>query len=384
MDNLADSLLQGLKEEATEIKIATNKVCAEVFRDLHTNYPQLMDVELQKLNDIKFTIFLGHGESKAWKKYHSQVEDDILKEIYSSIEKVLNRAVATRELKEYLWIECKDKNNELKGIFHVPKQKIDEIRQMSDDFQAKSMKEMRNQLIQTVNDRAHHIGQPVLPDIHITLIFPTSSTINVLNYQREAGVERDNCIYSLPSVTLDTNVFLNMKRGETVDLLEFRQKYPVDLAVTHRIQEDLDLRPCEDQFLTDSYIRKIPSIMRCCFDSRSKRFLFNPEFDKPGSTEFLKAAKSIIDDFFKQTGENPPEYQDWDHLHAHYLSGRDIFLTEDKKILKIKGRLKELLDIVVMKLEEFLRLEKCQVSIWRENSENPQILQIPIETEERE
>ncbi len=384
MDNLADSLLQGLKEEATEFKVAANTACDEVFRDLHTKHPQLMDAEVKKLNDIKFTIFFNHGESKAWKKYHSQVEDDILKGISSSIEKVLNRSVETRELEKYLWIECKDKNNELKGIFHVPKRKIDEIRQMSDDFQAKSMKEMRNQLIQTVNDRAHHIGQSVLPDIHITLIFPTSSTINVLNYKREAGVEQDNCIYSLPSVTLDSNVFLNMKRGEVVDLLEFRQKYPVDLAVTHRIQEDLDLRPCEDQLLTDSYIRKIPSIMRCCFDSRSKRFLLNPEFDKPGSTEFLKAAESIIDDFFKQTGENPPEYQDWDHLHAHYLSGRDIFLTEDKKILKIKGWLKELLGIVVMKLEEFLRLEKCQVSVWRENSENPQILQIPIETEERE
>jgi hypothetical protein len=149
-----------------------------------------------------------------------------------------------------------------------------------------------------------------------------------------------------------------MKRGEPVDMLEFRKTHLVDLAVSQRIREDIKLRPDEEKFLSDYYIRTIPSIMRCSFDSEAQRFLLNPEFNKPGSTEFLKSAESIINNFFKPRGETPPGYLDWDHLHAHYLSGRDIFLTDDKKILKIKDQLKEELDIVVMNLEDFVNTFK--------------------------
>ncbi len=145
-----------------------------------------------------------------------------------------------------------------------------------------------------------------------------------------------------------------MKRGEVIDMREFRKTYLVDLAVSQRIREDIKLHPDEEKFLSDYYIRTIPSIMRSSFDSKAQRFLLNPKFNKPGSTEFLKSAESIINNFFRPRGETPPGYLDWDHLHAHYLSERDVFLTDDQKILKIKDQLKEELGIVVMSLKDFV------------------------------
>ncbi len=378
MDDLTTSLLRDLEEEATEAKVETEEACNKMLRDLHTNNPQLMAAEVKKLNDVNLTMFFGNSsaESKSWKKYHHQLEARLLKQISSEVGKFLNCPVEASELKKYL-VDSRNKNNELNGIVHGPKREIDKVRQICDDFQVRTMTEIRDMFIRVTIERARHIGQPVLPDIRITLLFPTSSTTNVLIYHAEADVVKADCIYRLPSVTLDTNVVLYMKKGKIVDPLELRKKCPVDLAVTHRIREDLKPLLSDEQFLTDNYIRKIPSIMRCCFDSRSERFLLNPEFDKPGSTEFLKMAESIIDDF-KQTGENPPEYQDWDHLHAHYMSGRDFFLTEDKKILKINCQLKEL-GIRVMRFEEFLRLiEKNGILLYPKNPENPKIQSIQI------
>ena len=49
-----------------------------------------------------------------------------------------------------------------------------------------------------------------------------------------------------------------------------------------------------------------------------------------------------------------PDWRDWDHLHAHYLRRRDVFLTWDGGILDCADELKGKLDIVVMRPEEYL------------------------------
>ena len=153
---------------------------------------------------------------------------------------------------------------------------------------------------------------------------------------------------------------------------EIYKKCPVDLAVTQRIRDDLPFDSSDEQYLTDNCIRKIPSIMRCCFDSKSKRFLLNPEYDKPGCTEFLKIAESIIEGM-KKNGGKPPEYLDWDHLHAHYISGRDIFVTEDSGILKIGSQLK-VLGMRVMRFEKLLKyIRDKRVQLYTINPENPKI-----------
>ena len=361
MDDLIDALIQDLKEAAAKSKVEMDRACAQMMKDLYTKNPELMKAKVEKIENADITICFGESSiaSDIWEKIHNRAEDRILKQISSEIEKFLNESVQDEsvqdnDLKKHLWIERKEKNNQLRGMAHCSKQEIDRVRQVCDDFRMQTITRTWDTFRQITIDSARNIGQVHLPDIRITLIFPTSNTLNILRYCTEAEVTKEEYIYSLPSVTLDTNVLLQMKRGEVVDIREFRKKYLVDLAVSQRIREDIQLHPDEEKFLSDYYIRIIPSIMRSSFDSEAKRFLLNPKFNKPGSTEFLKSAESIIDNFFKPRGEKPPEYLDWDHLHAHYLSGRDIFLTNDKKILKIKDQLKEELGIVVMSLEDFL------------------------------
>ena len=356
MDDLIDALIRDLKEEATKSKVEMDRACAQMMRDLYTKNPELMKAKVEEIENIGITICFGESSvaSDSWGKIHNRAEDRILKQIASEIEKFLNESVQDNDLKKHLWIERKGKNNELRGIAHCPKQEIDRLRQVCDDFRMQTITNTWDRFRQVTIDKARNIGQVNLPDIRIILIFPTSNTLNILRYCTEGEVTKEEYIYSLPSVTLDTDVLLKMKRGEFVDMQEFRKTYLVDLAVSQRIREDIKLRPDEEKFLSDYYIRTIPSIMRSSFDSKAQRFLLNPKFNKPGSTEFLKSAESIINIFFKPRGETPPGYLDWDHLHAHYLSGRDIFLTDDQKILKIKDQLKEELGIVVMSLEDFL------------------------------
>lgn len=356
MDDLTNALLRGLEEEAAKSKAEMDTACKEVMKDLRAKNPNLMNAKIERHNKIEFEAFFDGDsvESPSWERFHSQVEARMLKQISSQMEKSLNKSVQDSDLKNYLWIDREDKNNQLQGILHCPKQVIDQLRQYSDDFRVQVVTGTRDLFRQVTIDNARNIGQAVLPDICMTLSFPTSRTLNILRHREEAGVIQEQCIYSLPSVTLDTDVFLKMKRGKPVDMLEFRKTHLVDLAVSQRIREDILLRPDEEQLLFDAYIRRIPSIMRGSFDSRARRFLLNPKFNKPGCTEFLKFTESIINSYFKPKGETPPGYLDWDHLHAHYLSGRDIFLTDDQKILKIKEQLKEELGIIVMSLEDFL------------------------------
>lgn len=374
MDDLATSLLQGLEKENAESSVMTAEAFSKVIRDLKTENPELMAAEVTKLNNLNYTVVFddGSAQSESWKKYYKQLEVRLLSQITSGLEKLLGQPVHASELKKHLWTERKDKSYPLNGIVHVPKQDIETIRRDYDDFVVKTVKQVRDMFLRSIGEQIRKIGQDVLPDIRMTLIFPTSSTLNVLLYYAKAGVLKVDCIYRLPSVTLDSNVFINMKRGQMLDPVELRKKCAVDLAVTHRIRDDLLLNESDEQFIRNNYIRKIPSIMRCSFDSKSKRFLLNPEFDKLGCTEFLKMAESIVESF-KQTGENPPEYLDWDHIDAHYISGRDIFVTEDKKNLKVGCQLKEL-GIRVMRFEELLRLiETNGILLCQKNPDDSEI-----------
>ncbi len=359
MDDLTAALVQGLKEEATESKAEMDKACTEAIEDFRSNNPDICNMKVKRHNKIEFRAFFSEDsvESQSWEIFHNQVEDRMLKQICFEIEKCLNKSLQNNDLKKHLRIERKDKKNQLQGILHCPKKEIDKIRQDCDDFRVQAVTNTLDIFRKVTIDNARNINQVDLPEIGITLTFPTSRTLNILRHREQSGVIKGQYIYSLPSVTLDTDVFLKMKRGESINMLEFREKYWVDLAVTERIREDIKLRPDEEEFLSYYYIRKIPSIMRFCFDSKAKRFLINPKFNKPGSTEFLKFTESIVDNYFTPRGETPPGYLDWDHLHAHYLFGRDIFLTEDQKILSIDDQLKTF-GITVMNFENFLNSYK--------------------------
>lgn len=385
MDDLAISLLRGLREEFTESNVKLKEACNNALRDLENKASKLMTTQTIKLRDINIRMRLSDnsGESPSWKEYYNQLENRLIGQLSSALENHLNQQITQSELIERIGIDRKDKNNQLNGIFCGPKQEIDKINRDSDDSVIKTVTEMRDMSIRIIGEQTAHIGQPVLPEIRITLVFPTSSTISALMYHAEGEVVKVDCIYHLPSITLDTNVVLRMKRGEILDSWKLREKCPMDLAVTQRIRDDLSLKLSDQQFLADNYIRSTPSIMRNCYDSKSKRFLLNPEFEKPGSREFLERAESIIEGF-KRTGENPPEYLDFDHLHAHYMSGRDIFVTEDRKILKMSSQLRDF-GIRIMNFEDLLSsIETNGIQLLIENPEEPKPQRIKIQIAERE
>ncbi len=55
----------------------------------------------------------------------------------------------------------------------------------------------------------------------------------------------------------------------------------------------------------------------------------------------------------KKKGEIP-DWRDQDHIHAHYLQNRDIFLTWDKAILSLAEDLKDKFGIIIVTPETYL------------------------------
>ena len=385
MDELAKSFLRGLKKEYTESNVELKEACDSALRNLENKAPQLMAATVDQLKKVNISVIFrdNSGEPPSWKEYYSQMENRFREQLSSALEKHLNQRISENALIEFIKIDRYEKDNQLNGIYHLPKHKIEKINEDSDNWAIKTVMETRSTFIRGVCEQTAQVGQPILPEIRMTIIFPTSCTLNVMTYRSGADVVKVDCIVHLPSITLDTNVILKMKRREILGPLKLREKCPLDLAVTQRIRDDLSLNPSDEQFLENSFIRRIPSIMRNSYDSESKLFLLNPEFDKPGSTEFLQVAESIIEGL-KHTGENPPEYLDFDHIHAHYMSGRDIFVTEDKKILKMSSKLKDL-GIRIMDFEELLStMEENGIQMNVENPEEPKPLRIKIQIGERD
>ena len=76
--------------------------------------------------------------------------------------------------------------------------------------------------------------------------------------------------------------------------------------------------------------------------------------DTLGSAKFEQVRESIVDRASRMSEHPGPDWRDWDHVHAHYLSKRGAFLTWDGPLLAYAKELKERLDIVVMPPEQYL------------------------------
>ena len=264
MDNLDISLLEGLRAEIAEDYSTRQKLAHQFLKNLESNQPEINVDKITKFNNFDITMFFGDWstESRSWTEYHNQWQDRLLEQICSQVRNHFDPPLTEEELNNLLQIDREEKNNQLSAIFHVPWHVINTIRQTFDDLAVHSVINMRNTLIRTTTDIARGIGQSVLPDIDITMVFPTPNTTNVLQYSEKGGTAHQNWIYSLPSVTVDTNIIYGMARGEILSPFELYKKCWVDLAVTHRIDDDAELRLSEKQLLRENGIRKIPSIMR--------------------------------------------------------------------------------------------------------------------------
>lgn len=156
----------------------------------------------------------------------------------------------------------------------------------------------------------------------------------------------------MPSATLDTNVILEylkqQDRHAVVErLVGLSRAGKLELVVTARIREDVPNPPLSSSIdgLSELCIQEGPSVTRTGVWVLGR--------DGLGSDEFADLS-SVLSSMLQNQGKTPPDWRDWDHLHAHYLSGRDLFLTWDQRILDCGPELKRRLDLVVIRPEQYV------------------------------
>lgn len=156
-------------------------------------------------------------------------------------------------------------------------------------------------------------------------------------------------------LTIDTNVVQEYWRRQAKlrhveRLLDRAKDGEFEVAVTGRIRDDIQTGPLAAKFgeLPELGIDETGSIFRLDMSITD-----GP--DVTGSAEFdvFHAVASRLAE--QRVGKRRvPDWRDWDHLHAHHVHGRDIFLTWDKGILCLAPELKKNFGLVVMTPEDFL------------------------------
>jgi hypothetical protein len=160
---------------------------------------------------------------------------------------------------------------------------------------------------------------------------------------------------AIPKLTLDTSVLVEywkqQKKMDVVEkLLELAKLGKVDLAVTRRIRQDIPKPKLSNKLndLPELRIEETGSIAR--FDG-SWLLDGREMFADATFHDFLSTATELA----KQRGKTPPDWRDWDHIHAHYLLQRDIFLTWDDGIICLSKELKDKFGVSVSRPDEYLQ-----------------------------
>jgi len=159
----------------------------------------------------------------------------------------------------------------------------------------------------------------------------------------------------MDTLTLDTSLLLEYWKGQAKKaiverILEVASKGRVNLAVTARVREDVSTDPLAGQInqLAELGVHETGSVARLDYWVLGR--------DHIGSDEF-ESFHHRVESAWKEGDPRLPDWRDWDHLHAHMLQGRDVFLTWDEAILRLGPQLK-LLGIRVQKPEEYLANRK--------------------------
>jgi len=158
---------------------------------------------------------------------------------------------------------------------------------------------------------------------------------------------------SVPKLTLDTNLlhehWKERDKADVVEkLLRLAKHGKVELAVTARVREDIPRPPLADELneLPELQITERSSLARLGYWVLGRDMLGNQTFE-----DFRDTASQLA----KTRGKTPPDWRDWDHIHAHYLLKRDAFLTWDEGILCLSEELKAKFGITVVKPDDYLQ-----------------------------
>ncbi len=158
-------------------------------------------------------------------------------------------------------------------------------------------------------------------------------------------------------LTLDTNVVRDYIESRGVDgefrvhvekLLNLSTSGKVSIAVTRYIDTDIPNDPLRKELaqLPILDIQKTPGVI-----TLDQSPLDGP--DGLGSGEFQEILNDIYANF-KAGDRKLPVAPDFEHLHAHFVQGRDVFLTRDKSLIFYSHRF-ERLGILAMEPDEFLK-----------------------------
>ena len=80
------------------------------------------------------------------------------------------------------------------------------------------------------------------------------------------------------------------------------------------------------------------------------------------ASDAFAAATEEIDAELQRRGHTTLDWRDWDHLHAHMLQNRDLYLTWDRRVLDAGDMLRERFGLRVATPEEYLAAPKATAS----------------------
>jgi hypothetical protein len=159
----------------------------------------------------------------------------------------------------------------------------------------------------------------------------------------------------MDTLTLDTSLLLEYWKDQdnkkvVEDLLRLANEGRVNLAVTARVQEDVAGDPFASRInqLGELGIQENGAVARLDYWILERDYLGSDEFE---------TLRLQLESERKERSSNLPDWRDWDHLHAHMLQGRDVFLTWDKAILRLGHRLQSF-GIRVTTPQQYLKGQK--------------------------
>ena len=188
------------------------------------------------------------------------------------------------------------------------------------------------------------------PDVEFSATIDLQSGCRRRTYVMRKSGRFDLTAERLPTLTLDTSVLFELwKSGSKVRvvrrLLELAKRQRASVRATGRIYEDVPRPPLADE------IANLPALGVDLMSSVVRPHYWRVGVDTAGSIEFDDAHEALTS---REDRALHRDWRDWDHLHAHFVNKRDVFLTWDKKLRRYGGGLKEILDITVMSPEEYI------------------------------
>lgn len=160
-------------------------------------------------------------------------------------------------------------------------------------------------------------------------------------------------VVTMERLTLDTNLLQELwkdqpKRDVVERLLALAERGEVEVVVTARINEDIPGGDLASKIgeLSELGVGQTGSVTRLGYWVLGR--------DHLGSDGFIEAQKAAEAELRRRGRTKLPDWRDWDHLHAHFLQGRDVFLTWDKRLLEAAELLSGPFAVTAMTPEDYL------------------------------